>query len=384
MKNTHIKIALVADWITHFWWAERVFLKLMKMYPEADIYTSVFFPTQELKKYFQGRKVYTSFIQHIPFLNRRHKFCMLLRPLAFRRFDFSGYDLVISSSSAEAKGVYTEGKTKHICYCHTPTRYLWSHSEQYKKFLEFWWMNVLAKLIIPTVFSIMRKWDYRAAQRPDILIANSINTQERIQKYYNRESKVVYPFFSSNEEWKISNELNKQNILNKWNVSYLVCLWRIVPYKRFDLAIDVCNTMNLSLKIFTNTKNAESERLQKFSWPTIEWIFDASDGEVARWLKWAKWFIMPQEEDFGIVALEAMSHGTPVIAYWKWWAVETVVDGKTGVLFYEQTSESLIWALEKINNITWDHDAIRKHSISFSEERFEEGIREVVEKLEII
>lgn len=131
------KIALVADWITHFGGAERVFLKLMKMYPEADIYTSVFFPTQELKKYFQGRKVYTSFIQHIPFLNRRHKFCMLLRPLAFRRFDFSGYDLVISSSSAEAKGVYTEGKTKHICYCHTPTRYLWSHSEQYKKFLEF-------------------------------------------------------------------------------------------------------------------------------------------------------------------------------------------------------------------------------------------------------
>ncbi len=129
------KIALVADWITHWGGAERLFVKLMEMYPEADIYTSVFFPDRP--ELFAERKVFTSFIQHIPFLNRKHKLCMLLRPLAFSRFDFSDYDLVISSSSAEAKGIHTSGKTKHICYCHTPTRYLWSHSEAYKNFLEF-------------------------------------------------------------------------------------------------------------------------------------------------------------------------------------------------------------------------------------------------------
>lgn len=192
------KIALVADWITHWGGAERVFTKLMEMYPGADIYTSVFFP--ERSEVFEGRKVHTSFLQHIPFLNRRHKLCMLLRPIAFSMFDFSGYDLVISSSSAEAKGIRTHGKTKHVCYCHTPTRYLWSHSEAYRNFLEFGQLNWLAKLVIPIAFRIMRKWDRRAAQRPDMFIANSATTQARIAEFYARESVVVYPFFSSNEE----------------------------------------------------------------------------------------------------------------------------------------------------------------------------------------
>lgn len=192
MNQSKKKIALVADWITHWGGAERVFVKLMEMYPDADIYTSVFFPDRP--KSFEGRKVHTSFIQYLPFLNRRHKLCMLLRPLAFRSFDFSEYDIVISSSSAEAKGICTKGKTKHICYCHTPTRYLWSHSEAYRGFLEFGWLNWFAKLIIPPAFMLMRRWDKKAAQRPDVLIANSVTTQERIAEYYSRESLVVYPF----------------------------------------------------------------------------------------------------------------------------------------------------------------------------------------------
>ncbi len=191
------RIALVADWITHWGGAERVFEKLMNMYPEADIYTSVFFP--ERPEVFVGRKIHKSFIQYIPFFNRRHKLCMLLRPLAFKSFDFSDYDIVISSSSAEAKGIRTKGKTKHVCYCHTPTRYLWSHSEAYRGFLEFGWLNWFAKLIIPPAFMIMRRWDKKAAQRPDIFIANSVTTRERIAEYYNRGSVVVYPFLSPRE-----------------------------------------------------------------------------------------------------------------------------------------------------------------------------------------
>lgn len=197
MNQNTKKIALVADWITHWGGAERVFAKLMEMYPDADIYTSVFFPTRP--KVFEGRKVYTSFIQYIPFLNRRHKLCMPLRPLAFSLFRFGKYDIVISSTSAEAKGIRTKGKTKHVCYCHTPTRYLWSHTEAYRGFLEFGWLNWFAKLIIPTTFMFMRRWDKKAAQRPDIFIANSTTTQERIAEYYGRESTVVYPFLTPRE-----------------------------------------------------------------------------------------------------------------------------------------------------------------------------------------
>ena len=382
----------------------------MEMYPEADIYTSVFFPDRS--EVFEWRKIHTSFIQYIPWLNRRHKLCMLLRPWAFESFDFSGYDLVISSSSAEAKGIRLDKRvkikekregfvktenwkqktenswTRHICYCHTPTRYLWSHSEAYKNFLEFGRLNWLAKLVIPTAFRIMKKWDYKAAQRPDVFIANSSTTQARIAEFYDRESTVVYPFFTSNEKlkinnekWRIINELNEWNKLNQLNVGYFMCLWRIVPYKRFDLAIEACNQLGLRLKVFTSTNNSESERLQKLSWPTIEWIFRASDSEVGEGLAHAEAFIMPQFEDFGIVALEAMSHGTPVIAYGEGGSMDTVVHGETWLFFSEQTVESLVHAIEKFRTLSWNADIIREQSMNFTEERFEEGIRKVVDEV---
>lgn len=366
MNQNSKKIALVADWITHWGGAERVLAKLMDMYPDADIYTSVFFP--ERPEVFAGRKVYTSFIQYIPFLNRRHKLCMLLRPLAFSLFRFGKYDIVISATSAEAKGIKTTWKTKHICYCHTPTRYLWSHTEAYRGFLEFGWLNWFAKLVIPTAFAIMRKWDKKAAQRPDIFIANSVTTQERIAEYYERESTVVYPFLSSNDR---PSAVNNKRI-------YFMCLGRVVPYKRFDIAIEACNALHLPLKIFTSTHNTITDKLQKISWPTIEWIFDASDEDVSSAFEQAKGFIMPQVEDFGIVALEAMAHGAPVIAYGEGGATETVIHGQTGLLFSEQTPASLAIALERVDEIHWQPEFIREHGTSFSEERFEEGIRGVV------
>jgi glycosyltransferase involved in cell wall biosynthesis len=254
MDISQKKIALVTDWITHWGGAERVFERLIQLFPEADIYTSVYFPDR--LEVFEGRNIKTSFIQKIPFLNRRHKLSMLLRPLAFSRFDFSEYDLVISCTSAEAKGIITSKTTKHICYCHTPTRYLWSHSEEYKNFLEFGWLNWLARMIIPPAFSVMQKWDRKAAQRPDIFIANSLNTQERILKYYERESVVVYPFFTAK---------NTQYNIQNTQKDYFMCLGRVVPYKRFDLAILACNQLKFPLKIFTSTINDEVKRLQVLS-----------------------------------------------------------------------------------------------------------------------
>lgn len=216
----------------------------------------------------------------------------------------------------------------------------------------------------------MRKWDYRAAQRPDIFVANSCTTQDRIAAFYDRESIVVYPFFRS----------SGSPILEA-REDYFVCLGRIVPYKRFDLAILACNQLGLKLRIFTNTRNSESERLQKLSWPTIEWIFGASDAEVGEGLEKAQGFIMPQVEDFWIVALEAMSYGTPVIAYGEGGATETVVHGKTGFLFSEQTVESLVNALEKSRDIEWDRSVISLQSARFSEERFETEFRKVADSI---
>jgi len=367
MDISQKKIALVTDWITHWGGAERVFERLMQLFPDADIYTSVYFP--ERPEVFGGRNIKTSFIQKIPFLNHRHKLCMLLRPLAFSRFDFSKYDLVISCTSAEAKGIITPKTTQHICYCHTPTRYLWSHSNDYKNFLEFGWLNWLAKLVIPMAFSVMKKWDKKAALMPDIFIANSINTQERIKKYYGRESVVVYPFYKAQ-----STKHKAQSTGEK----YFVCLGRVVPYKRFDLAILACNQLKLPLKIFTSTLNDEVTRLQKISWPTIEWIFHTSDIDVAEWLADAAGFLMPQEEDFWIVALEAMSHGIPVIAYGKWGALETVSHGESGILFPEQTVNSLVLAIQISLAREWDPEVIREHANEWNAERFDRGILDVV------
>jgi len=367
MDISQKKIALVTDWITHWGGAERVFERLMQLFPEADIYTSVYFP--ERPEVFTGRNIKTSFIQKIPFLNRRHKLCMLLRPLAFSRFDFSWYDLVISCTSAEAKGIIKPETTRHICYCHTPTRYLWSHVEEYKNFLEFGWFNWLARMIIPPAFALMQRWDRKAAQRPDIFIANSRNTQERIQRYYGRESTVVYPFFKNERE----------EILRNKEYTYFVCLGRIVPYKRFDLAIAACNNLNFPLKIFTSTINDEVERLQALSGPTIEWIFCASDTDVADWLTGSTGFLMPQEEDFGIVALEAMSHGVPIIAYGKWGALETVIDGKTGIIFPNQTQESLVEAIQKSLNTEWCSEDIAQHAREWDVARFDRGITQIVQ-----
>jgi len=217
----------------------------------------------------------------------------------------------------------------------------------------------------------MKKWDKKAAQRPDIFIANSRNTQERIQKYYGRESTVVYPFFKNERE----------EILKNKEYTYFVCLGRIVPYKRFDLAIAACNHLNFPLKIFTSTINDEVERLQALSGPTIEWIFYASDADVADWLAGATGFLMPQEEDFGIVALEAMSHGIPVIAYGKWGALETVSHGETGVLFPEQTVESLVLAIHISLGKEWNPEVIWEHAEKWNVEQFDRGIMEVVKRV---
>lgn len=365
------RIAIVADWLIDFWWAELVISHLLEAFPEADIYTSVCFMDHPMLEW---RRVYTSWLRKIPFLNRRHKLAGILRPFAFRSFDLSEYDIIISSSSAEAKnaGFSKRGKnTKHICYCHTPIRYYWSHYVEYRNMMEFGFLNPLARFVLDHLINWLRKLDYEAAQKVDFFIANSDNTRERIGKYYNRESEAIYPGV------EIKNIENLE-IHSEWQEDYYISVGRCIPYKKFDLLVDAFNQNGKKLILCTATDTPLFRELKEKSKPNIEWKFRVSNEEKDALMQWAKAFLFPPLEDFGLVPIEAMAMGTPVIAYGEWWALETVVDWKTGTFFSPQTPEALNIAIEKFETMIFDKKNIRNHATSFGKEVFQKKIVDFV------
>lgn len=397
------KIAIIADWLIDFWWAELVISHLLEAFPEADIYTSVCFMDHPMLEW---RNIYTSWLQKVPFLNRRHKLAGILRPFAFRSFDLSEYDIIISSSSAESKNAgfknpqslhassFTKGAKKplHICYCHTPIRYYWSHYAEYRNMMEFGFLNPLARFILDHLINWLRKLDYEAAQRVDFFIANSENTRERIQKYYHRESEVIYPGVEVRrhcEEW--SNPEHQKGIphsdwiaspaRNDWNKDeYYISVGRCIPYKKFDLLVDAFNQNGKKLILCTATDTPLFWELKEKSKPNIEWKFRVSNKEKDTLMQWARAFLFPPLEDFGLVPIEAMAMGTPVIAYGEWWALETVMDTKTGTFFSPQTPEALNTAIEKFEKMTFDPEIIKNHARWFSKEIFQEKIQQFITK----
>lgn len=342
----------------------------------------------------------------MPFLNRRHKLAGILRPFAFRSFDLSEYDIIISSSSAESKNAgfknpqslhassFTKGAKKplHICYCHTPIRYYWSHYAEYRNMMEFGFLNPLARFILDHLINWLRKLDYEAAQRVDFFIANSENTRERIQKYYHRESEVIYPGVEVRrhcEEW--SNPEHQKGIphsdwiaspaRNDWNKDeYYISVGRCIPYKKFDLLVDAFNQNGKKLILCTATDTPLFWELKEKSKPNIEWKFRVSNKEKDTLMQWARAFLFPPLEDFGLVPIEAMAMGTPVIAYGEWWALETVMDTKTGTFFSPQTPEALNTAIEKFEKMTFDPEIIKNHARWFSKEIFQEKIQQFITK----
>jgi glycosyltransferase involved in cell wall biosynthesis len=406
------KIAIICDWLIDFGWAELVISHLLELYPSADIYTSVCYMDHPMLKW---RNVYTSWLQRVPFFNRHHKLAGIIRPFAFRSFDLSRYDVVICSSSAESKQVamgkwnrsrhpeWNEGSrsksretldseinsewqeqgtslppTSYLlppifCYCHTPTRYYWSHAQEYEDMMEFWWMNPLVKLTFRLLKWWMQRLDYEAAQRVDFFIANSKTTQERIQKYYNRESEVIYPGI----EIRKSEEIGDRSELK--NSPYYLGLGRCIPYKRFDILVDTFNANGKNLILCTSTDTPLFRELKAKSKPNIEWRYRISEEEKNTLMANAKAFLFPPEEDFGLVPIEAMAMGTPVIAYGKWGATETVVDGTTGVFFSPQTPESLNDAIERFENMEWENEKIQEHAEGFSKKKFQDNITKYIE-----
>jgi glycosyltransferase involved in cell wall biosynthesis len=284
-------------------------------------------------------------------------------PIAIEKYDLEKFDVVLSSSSAFAKGVLTSPNTLHISYCHTPARYLWSDAHHYIADLPY---NRVIKTILPRFISKLRLWDKMSADRVDDFIANSKTVQYRIQKYYRRVATVIHPPVDMST-FSVSSDVG----------DYFITGGRLVPYKSTDLVIQVFNRLQLPLRIFGT--GPELQHLQKIAKPNISFLGRISDQEKAVQLAHAQAFIHPQMEDFGITALESMSSGRPVIAFASGGATETVVPNETGIFFYEQTWEARLDTVLNFNKLAWDSTKIRDHASLFDVENFKHKIQEHVD-----
>ena len=318
------KIVLAHDHLFQIGGAEKVLSIFSSLYPSSFIFTLINNP-KLTKKILKQEKVKTSFLQNIPFINRIFKYFLLLMPRAWEKIDLSDYDIILSSCSAFVKGVKRGKKTKHICYCHTPTRYLWDDKEEYIGNLP---EGYLLKIFLPKLLNKLQNWDYNKAQNIDYFIANSNYIADKIKKHYKKEALVIYPSINVNE-FKISNSIK----------NYYLIVSRLRPYKKVDLAIKAFNNLKLPLKIIGS--GSELKKLKKIAHSNIEFLGDLNNKKRNYYLSHCKAFIYPQIEDFGITALEAMASGRPVIAYAKGGILETVIKNKTGIFFKEQTWESL-------------------------------------------
>ncbi|NTU99249.1 glycosyltransferase family 4 protein [Candidatus Falkowbacteria bacterium] len=350
-----MRVALVHDHLAQDGGAEKVLKVLCEIFPEAPIYTLLYEPENANKNY-KDKRIETSIIQRLPGGVKHYKWYLPFMPMAVEFFDFSGYDLVISDASAFAKGVITSTETLHICYCHTPTRYLWSDTHQYINELKY---NKYFKKVISFMLSWLRTWDRLAAERVDSYIANSKFVARRITKYYRRESTVIYPPV----------DVDKFNISKDLGDYYLIG-GRLAPYKRVDIVVEAFKQSGKKLKIFGD--GIDLARLKKIAGTAenIEFLGRVDDEEKIRLYCNCLAFINPQEEDFGITAVEAMAAGRPVIAYNRGGACETIKSKVTGEFFYEQTAEALARLLSRFKPESFNPEVIRAHALTFSRDRF--------------
>jgi len=354
-KLKDLKVAIVHDWLVSLGGAERVVESFLKLFPQADLYTSVYDPKKV--KLFKNRQVRTTFLQHWPLAKSKHQLFAPIRPLAFESIDLKGYDLVISSSSAEAKGVITGTDTLHISNIYTPVRYYWSGYKEYYANPGFGFLNPIVRYFMPKMTKKLKIWDYAAAQRPDSLIAISKTVSERINKYYNRPSTVIYPPV---DVLRFENSSTKSD--------YYLVVSRLVPYKRVDLAVEACTSLNR--KLVVAGRGPELKNLKKLAGSSVEFVENPTDEDITKLYSKARGFIFSAEEDFGITPVEAMAAGTPVICYGKGGATETVVNGKTGVFHDKQSVESLSQAINKFESIKFDKQHIKQRATDFSEDKF--------------
>jgi len=356
-----MRIALVHDYLVQDGGAERVLQAFQEIWPKAPTFALLYDPSR--MNGFRGKDIRTSFLQQVPFALKRYKWFMPLMPMATERHNVNDFDVVLSSTSAFAKGVITRPETLHICYCHTPTRYLWSDTHSY--------INEVGiprsiRRIIPMMLTDIRVWDRLAADRVDRFIANSSTVGRRIRKYYQRDSDVIHPPVDT-----------ARFSASKSSGDYYVAGGRLVAYKRFDVVVRAFNKLGIPLKIFG--EGPEMAKLRAMAKTNIEFTGRIGDREKAELYAGAIAYIHPQEEDFGITAVEAMASGKPVIAYRKGGAMETIIDGRTGVFLEEQSWEELANQIIRFEPERFDPKVIREHARAYDTAIFKERIRRYVE-----
>jgi len=357
-----MKVALVHDYLNQYGGAERVLEALAEIYPQAPVYTLIY--NREIaERILPERQIFASFLQKAPLIKKHHRYFPPLMPLAVEKFDLSEYDVVISDSAAFTKGVITKPETLHICYCHTPIRYAWDDCHKY---IEEFNMPFWAKSFVPFFMNYLRIWDREASYRVDDFICNSEYVAQRIRKYYKREATVIYP----------PTDIEKFSPGGKTE-DYFLMVGRLLVYKRFDMAIEAFNRLELPLKIIGT--GPELKKLKKAANWNIEFLGDVDDKTLKKYYQGCQALILPQEEDFGIVAVEAMACARPVIAYRAGGAEESVKEGKTGIFFNEQKIGALVEAVKNFRPEKFNPEKIRLHAEQFGKNIFKDKIRKFVE-----
>ncbi len=360
-----MRIALVHDYLVQYGGAERVLEVFGEIFPKSPIYTLVY-DKNLFKDKFGRKKIYTSFLQSLPLSKSHHRSFPILMPMAIESFDFSAFDIVLSDSNSYAKGIISGSKTLHICYCHTPMRYAW---DDYYSYTENFSVARLVRKMIPLAMNYIRLWDKISADRVDKFITNSNFVAKRIAKYYRRSAEVIYPPVSL-DFFRQDKKIRKED--------YFLIVGRLIPYKRFDLVIGAFNILGLKLKIVGD--GSEAQRLKKMAKSNIEFFGWRPDEEIRDYYAKAKAFIFPQEEDFGIVALESLASGTPVIAYRGGGSLEIIKEGVNGVFFDNQTVDAIVGAVRGFDSNNFDSEKIKRSAINFDKEIFKNKIKEFVER----
>lgn len=361
-----MNVALVHDHLTQDGGAEEVVKSLIEIFPRSPVYTIVY-DKKNVDSFFSNKNIIPSFIQTFPFGVKKYQWFLPLMPAATEHHNLNNYKLIFSSSSIFSKGIIPPPNAVHICYCHTPPRFLWTDSHNYLKELQ---QNFLIKKFLPLILTKLRQWDKIAAERVDHFIANSREVQKRIKKYYNRDSEIIHPPVGT----------RKFHVAGKTE-NYFLAGGRFVGYKRFDLVVSAFNRLNLPLKIFGD--GPLLKKIKSEAKGNIQFLGKVTDKKRSELYSHCLAFLNPQLEDFGITAVEAMASGRPVIAYKAGGAMETVVDGKTGIFFDEQTWEDLADKILRFNPADFNPNEIREHSLQFDTEIFKRKIKEfIIKKIE--
>jgi glycosyltransferase involved in cell wall biosynthesis len=355
-NKSKFKIAIVADWLTNYGGAESVVSAFHDMFPEAPVYTTMYKP-RDMRELGKLKNVHTSFLQKIPFV--KHQWMLGQMPVAVEMFNLDEYDVVLSSCHSVAKGVITKPSTLHITYCHTPMRYAWESwdlESRMKKFPRFTHGYIRRKI------QEIRRWDFAAAQRADKYIANSTHIAQQIKKHYGRDAEVIYPPVHSEKFKPVAHPTG----------DYYFSVGRLIPYKKFDLLVQTFNESGMLLKIAGD--GPELSKLRKMAGPNVEVTGYVDEKKLVELYANCRGFLFPQIEDAGIVPLEAMACGRPVIALNHGGSLDTMIEGKTGVFFKEQTPQSISEAIRRFEGMNFDPVFIRRHAEKFDVEKFKEKI----------